>query len=132
MPEGARPQIALIDDDAALLALLRDVLEVFEGYGVVVCQEADRAAAFIKEARPDLVLLDVRLGGGAKGWAILERLARDRATRPIPVIICSSAAHELEDRTALLRRRGVDILPKPFDLDELLDKVRAARAAGRC
>ena len=131
MPEGARPRIALIDDDAALLALMRDVLEEFEGYGVLVCQEADRAAAFVNEARPDLVLLDVRIGGGPKGWAILERLSRNPATRRIPVIICSSAAHELKDRAALLRRRGVDILPKPFDLDELLDKVRTALAVAR-
>ncbi len=131
MAEDARPRIALIDDDAAFLALMRDLLGGFEGYAVLVCREADRAAAFIQEERPDLILLDVRIGGGPKGWAILARLADDPATRPIPVIICSVAAHELEDRAPLLRRRGVDVLPKPFDLDDLLDKVRAGLADRR-
>ena len=131
MSEDARPRIALIDDDAAFLALMRDLLAGFEGYAVLVCREADRAAAFIQQERPDLILLDVRIGGGPKGWAILERLARDPATRSIPVIICSVAAHELEDRAPLLRRRGVDVLPKPFDLDHLMEKVRAGLADGR-
>ena len=88
MPEGDRPRIALIDDDTAFLALMRDLLEDFEGYAVLLCSEADRAAGFIEAERPDLVLLDVHIGGGSKGWEIMERLGRGQATSAILVILC--------------------------------------------
>ena len=128
MAKAARPRIALIDDDPVFVGLMRDLLDGFEGYDVLVCTEGDRAVAFVTRERPDLVLLDVHIDGGRAGRAILERLTRDPETRPIPVIVCSAALRGADE--PLLREYGVDVLPKPFDLDVLLDKVKLALGRG--
>ena len=129
---AGRARIVLIDDDAALLELMHDLLQSIEDYEVLVCKEADQSHQFVKESRPDLVLLDIRIGDVEAGWTAFELLTLDPATRSIPVIVCSAGIRELRHHEPLLRRYGVAVLPKPFDLDELLDKVRAALAAGRC
>ncbi len=130
MAHIGRGRIALIDDDPALVSLLQDLLGSTEGHEVAVCMEGVRAYEFIKAYRPDLVLLDLRMGGAVVGWTILEQLTRDPETRPIPIIVCSAAIRELQESEPLLRRDGVATLPKPFDLDALLETVDAGLASG--
>jgi len=131
MAEAARPRIALINDDLPFLALMQDLLGSIEGYEVLVCKEGDKAYEFVKQHRPDLVLLDIRMGGEQIGWTILQLLTLDPTTRPIPLIVCSAAIHDLQAHEPLLQRHGVALLPKPFDLDELLAKIQAALRKGK-
>ena len=131
MSEAGPARIVLINDDTAFLDLMHDLLQSIEGYEVLICKEGDQAHEFVKQSRPDLVLLDIRIGGEETGWTVLELLTLDPATRPVPVIVCSAAIRELQDHEPLLRRYGVAVLPKPFDLDALLEKVRAGLAEGR-
>src|ERR687886_560150 len=123
-----RLQIAVINDDTAYLQLMHDLLEVEEGYTVSICKEAERAYEFVRGSRPDLVILDIHVGHEQNGWTILELLTLDPATRPIPVIVCSAAVHSLHEYDALLQQYGCEVLAKPFDLDVLLAKVKAALA----
>ena len=126
-----RACIALINDDTAFLDLMRDLLQEAEGHEVLCCKEGDGAWDFVKAHRPDMVLLDIRMGSPEMGWTILELLTLDPATRPIPLIVCSAAIRELKDHEAYLAQYGVDVMPKPFDLDHLLEKVASALARGR-
>jgi DNA-binding response OmpR family regulator len=125
---GGRPRarIALINDDTTYLQLMHDLLATEEGYEVLICKESSNAYAFVKEQRPDLVLLDIRMGGEETGWNILELLTLDPETQPIPLIVCSAAVDSLRDHEPLLQQHAVGVLPKPFDLDALLEKIRAA------
>ena len=125
MPEGRPARIAAINDDPAILELLRDLLGVSAGYDVVTCTMGEQAYDFVKEHRPNLILLDIRMGGEEIGWTVLERLTCDSATRPIPVIVCSAAVASLAAHRPLLEQYGVEVLPKPFDLDTLLEQVEA-------
>ena len=131
MAKGRRARIAVINDDPALLELLRELLGVSEGYDVVTSAGGDQAHAFVKAHRPDLILLDIRMGGEERGWIVLELLTLDPETRAIPVIVCSAAVSSLAAHRPLLERYGVGALPKPFDLDALLQKVEAGLASGR-
>ena len=123
-----KAHITLVNDDAAFLDLMRDLLEQEEGYQISVRKEAERAYEFVKETRPDLVILDIRVGHEEGGWAILECLTLDPVTRPIPVLICSAAIHSLQEHEDLLQQYDCEVLPKPFDLDALLSKIEAALA----
>jgi CheY-like chemotaxis protein len=125
MPEGGRARIALINDDTTFLSLMRDLLGSSEGYEVLVCKEGNQAYEFVKEHQPDLVLLDIRMGGEESGWTILELITLDPKTRAIHVIVCSAAISELQEHEPLLQRLRVTVLPKPFDLDMLLEKIEA-------
>ena len=123
-----RLQIAVINDDTAYLQLMHDLLEEEEGYTVTICNEADQAYQFVKQSRPDLVILDIRVGHEENGWMILNLLTLDPVTRPIPVIVCSAAVHSLQEHEELLQQYDCEVLPKPFDLDVLLAKVKVALA----
>src|SRR5947208_925827 len=121
-----QPCIVLINDDTAFLNLMEDLLEAEEGYDLRVCREADRAYEFVKETRPDLVILDIRVGHEEGGWTILECLTLDPETLPIPVLICSAAIHSLRDHESLLHQYDCEVVTKPFDLDTLLGTIHDA------
>ena len=126
-----RPRIALINDDTTFLALMQELLEEIEGYEVRTCTQWEDAHGFVTRMRPDLVILDIVMGGEEQGWKILELLTLDPETRPIPVLVCSAALRSLQEHAALLERYGVGVLPKPFDLDALLERVEATVGKGR-
>jgi CheY-like chemotaxis protein len=131
MSEAKQPCIALINDDTTFLELMRELLQAQEGYDVVICKEGQGAYQFVKEHRPDLVLLDIRMGGEEIGWTIMELLTLDPSTRPIPLIVCSAAVRQLHEHESILNKYHISVLPKPFDLDALLDKVREGLARGQ-
>lgn len=102
---------------------MRDLLEEDGGYDAVICREWDNAHGFVKDKRPALVILDIRIGGEEHGWTILNLLTLDPETRPIPVIVCSAAIQSLHEHQELLSKYGIRALPKPFDIDMLLDTI---------
>jgi CheY-like chemotaxis protein len=120
---GEPKRIAVINDDTVFLDLMRDLLETEGGYEVVICKEWDNAYGFVKDQRPALLILDIRIGGEERGWTILNLLTLDPTTRPIPVIVCSAAIQSLHEHQDLLDRFGICALPKPFDIETLLETV---------
>src|ERR671932_828386 len=118
-----RGRLAVINDDTVFLDLMHELLQEDEGYEVLICREWDNAYEFVKEQHPDLVILDIRIGGEERGWTILNLLTLDPSTRPIPVIVCSAAIQSLHEHQPWLDRFGICALPKPFDLDMLLESV---------
>jgi len=124
-----RPRVAIVDDDIALAELVQTFL-ADEGMEAVMCPNLRRAHEFIRHEQPDLVLLDLRFGGGEYGWRVLDQLTLDASTARTPVILWSAAQDSLLARApALLPRHGVFALPKPFDLDALLGTVQRALLA---
>ena len=119
--------ILVIDDEVALLELLQEFLEE-EGYRVTVVS-VPPATEEIKRLGPDLILLDHRLGGGEDGWQVVLRLERDPETDAIPVVICTAAIHEAEQLGGELQARGIGVVLKPFDLDDLLAEITRGLAA---
>jgi CheY-like chemotaxis protein len=120
---GQSARVAVINDDTAFLNLMRDLLETEGGYEAVICREWDDAHAFVKDQRPALVILDIRIGGEEHGWTILNLLTLDPETPRIPVIVCSAAIQSLHQHQDLLGKYGICALPKPFDIDALLETV---------
>lgn len=110
--------ILVVDDDPDILDFLHDLLEL-EGYTVAVSAKVDYLEKLQNGGLPDLILLDVFLSG-RDGREIVKSLKNQEETRLIPVIMFS--AHPSAEATA--RAAGADdFLAKPFDLDELLEKV---------
>jgi len=120
---GQSARIAVINDDTAFLNLMRDLLETEGGYEAVICREWEDAHGFVKDQRPALVILDIRIGGEEHGWTVLNLLTLDPETRRIPVIVCSAAIQSLHQHQDLLGKYGICALPKPFDIDALLETV---------
>jgi CheY-like chemotaxis protein len=120
---GRPARIAVINDDTAFLDLMRDLLETEGGYEAVICREWEDPHTFVRDQRPSLLILDIRIGGEERGWTILNLLTLDPDTRPIPVIVCSAAIQSLHEHQDLLSKYGIYALPKPFDVEALLETV---------
>ena len=118
------PRVAVIDDDAAFLALMRDLLEG-EGYTVTVWDGAGDLRPAIATLQPHLIILDWRLGRRDGGDHLLGALRRDPATAAIPVVICTADTRAIEEQGARFAADGARALAKPFELDDLLTCVAA-------
>lgn len=116
--------IVVVEDNEAIAHLVREILNDVPGYGAVTVGHGAAALAVIAEVRADLVILDIDLPG-INGFQVHDYLREHRATARVPVLFMSAAPHQDE-----LRRRGIEsYLEKPFDLDDLLDRVAAIFAA---
>jgi CheY-like chemotaxis protein len=130
MPAGVtQASILVVDDTPALLDLVRVALEA-EGYRVVTCLESREAVRLAFEERPDVIMLDVVMPE-VSGWEVLARLRADPAFARTPVIVCTAYVAEALGRLAELRGpdQHLGLLPKPFELEELLEVVASVTAA---
>lgn len=126
----AIPAIVVVNDDQQYLALMDELLTE-EGYRVIPCTETEHVYDLVRREQPALLILDIRLEHPEAGWRVLEFLRLAPETRRLPVIVCSADRQFLRAKEEQLRAKGCDILEKPFDIDELLLKIAAARAAVR-
>lgn len=115
---GAR--LVLVEDEAHLAEVVADNLSL-EGWSVQVAADGPSGLALVREARPDLVLLDVMLPG-LDGFALCETLRKEGNQVPILFLTAKSGQG---DRIHGLELGGDDYLGKPFDLKELILRVRA-------
>jgi two-component system OmpR family response regulator len=114
-----RPHILIVDDDRELRALLSNSLES-SGYRVSLAANGAVMMQTLKDAKIDLVILDIMMPGES-GLALCGRL---RATGSMPIIMLTAVAEET-DRVIGLEMGADDYLPKPFSTRELLARIRA-------
>ncbi|HWL61719.1 MAG TPA: response regulator transcription factor [Steroidobacteraceae bacterium] len=120
--EALRATVLVVEDEAHLAAGLRLNLEL-DGYQVVTARSLrDAAAALLQQGSIDLILLDVMLPDG-DGYSFCRQLRDSGQYMPVIMLTARSAA---EDRVRGLDSGADDYMPKPFDLTELLARVRSA------
>ena len=113
-------RILIADDDRAIREALSRALSL-EGYEVVQATDGAAALQLIQERQPDVAVLDVMMPN-VDGLTVVRVLRAER--NRIPVLMLT-ARTETPDRVAGLDAGADDYLPKPFDLDELLARLRA-------
>lgn len=122
---GTHPHILAVNDSADVLALFDDLLSD-EGYRVSTMSVLTRDLAEIAALRPDLIILDYMWSTSDDSWSLLQMLRMDPRMRAIPIVLCTGAVRQVEPLTARLREMDVSVVPKPFDIDELLVVVADA------
>lgn len=115
-------KILVVDDSPTDRQFLLEGLSKL-GYQVVLAENGDEALGKAKSERPDLVLMDIVMPG-MNGFQATRSIARDEATKHIPVIVCTTKSLET-DRIWGMRQGARDYLVKPVDLDELAAKIAA-------
>jgi diguanylate cyclase (GGDEF)-like protein len=118
---SAEGRVLVVEDDASLRTMLRMQLER-AGYNVRAAENGEQALEMIAEELPDLVLLDVMMPG-MNGYEVCHALKSDITTANVPVIMLT-ARSEQEDRIRGLSGGANDYLTKPYELEELLVRVR--------
>ena len=115
------PRILVVDDNEDLVEMLSAVLNL-EGYAPFSAYTGADAIQAMREIGPELVLLDRALPD-LDGLEVCSRLKDVDPSRFLPVIMVTAAAHR-EDKLVGLARGVDDYITKPFDMDELVAKVR--------
>ena len=120
-----RKKVLVVDDDRSLTELLQMVLED-AGYAVALAENGREAIVSAAKDPPDLVVLDVVMPE-MDGWATSDHLLSHERTAKIPIIFLSARV-AAEDQLRGWYRGCFDYLTKPFDIQELLEKVSQALA----
>jgi len=114
-------RLLVVDDEPTVRELLAATLR-FAGFTVTSAATGAEALDAAREHTPDLVLLDVMLPD-MDGFAVIRRL-RD-LTRPAVPVLFLSARDSPQDKINGLTLGGDDYVTKPFDLEELIARIRA-------
>jgi len=111
----------VVEDDKPIGKLLADVINEEDGYRAIHVTRPTDALHTMEQVRPDLLVLDVGLPG-MSGLELYDRLHEDDRLRKIPVIFETAISRE---QGAEFRKRGIRrVLQKPFDLNELIARVK--------
>lgn len=117
MPDGqlAIPTILVVEDDPDIREMLAVLLDLAE-LSAVTCGTAEAALDLLREQQVDLVLTDYALPGESGLW-LLDRAAEEGLIRDTPVLVVTA----YPEPAGLA---GYEVIQKPFDLDDLVGRVR--------
>ena len=118
-------RVTVVNDTPDFLELVGDILEGDRYDTTLIDGDRDDALQLIKASRPDLLMIDLRLGTeGLSGWEIAQQVRRGAEFAGLPILICSAdiqAMGQLE--VDLADDRRVATLRKPFEIDELTETI---------
>jgi len=113
------PRVAVLDDDQAVLILLRHVL-TDAGYAARTLRSGTGTQDVLRLLAPAALILDLPATADAASWRLLALLARDDQLRRIPLVVCVPDDGHASDRATALRHPLSTLVRKPFTLDTLL------------
>jgi len=114
--------ILLVEDEPAIQELIAVNLE-HAGHHVIRARDAEGALGIVRNALPDLLLIDWMLPG-MSGVSLARQLRREERTREIPIILLTARSAEA-DKVAGLEAGADDYVTKPFSPKELLARIKA-------
>ena len=114
--------VLVVEDEPAIQELIAVNLE-HAGHHVIRARDAEAALRIVREALPDLLLIDWMLPG-MSGVALARQLRADERTRGIPMILLTARSEE-QDKIAGLEAGADDYVTKPFSPRELMARIKA-------
>ena len=111
----------IVDDDASIRWVLERALKQ-AGVQATAFEDADSVLAALRHDEPDVLVTDIRMPGKS-GLDLLEEI---RAKRPRLPVIVMTAHSDLDSAVAAYQGGAFEYLPKPFDIDQVVDLVRRA------
>ena len=119
-------RILIVDDDAMNIDILMDSLE--EDYDVKAAESGEEALEILPQYKPDVILLDIMMSG-IDGYEVCKRIRADDAYKSVKIILISGRAMEDE------RQKGLDLgaddyITKPFDVDDIAEKISILKKVG--
>ena len=115
-------KILVIDDDSAINELIKVNLEL-SGYKVIQAYDGIKGFALVKQELPSVIVLDVMMPD-VDGFTVAKRIRQNDETKSIPIIMLT-ALSQLNDKVNGFNIGVDDYLVKPFEIEELLVRVRA-------
>lgn len=115
-----KKKILFVEDETFLVDMMKERLEL-NGYEMVAAYDGEEGLKKVEQEKPDLIILDSMMPK-LDGFTVCRRVKADPKTKNIPVIIISAA-----DRTELAKKSlssgADDFLVKPYESEELLERI---------
>ena len=122
MTEDRKKKVVVIgEDDEPIATLLRDSINDEDAYQAVVVSDGALVLETVRQVHADLLILDIMMPG-LNGFEVFDRVRADTDIRNMPVLFVSAATNQFADE--FTQREIKDVISKPFDLNDLLDRVR--------
>lgn len=115
-------KIIVVDDDAAIQTLVKVNLQM-QGHQILTANDGVEGYALIQQERPDLAILDVMMPN-ADGYTVAQRIRKNPEVAQLPILMLT-ALGVVDDKVRGFEVGADDYLVKPFELPELLVRVRA-------
>jgi CheY-like chemotaxis protein len=118
-------RVTVVNDNAEFLDLVHDILEGDRYETTLIDGDHPEVMDLIRTSRPDLLMIDVRLGvEGDHGWEIAQEVRAEPEFSELPVLLCSADTLALEGlESGLAETRRVATLAKPFTIDTLVSII---------
>lgn len=115
-----RPRILVVDDDRPILTLMQNLLREFK-FDTVLADSGEAAIALARSERPDLILLDMKMPR-MSGEEAIQAFRSEPSLENVPIVILSGEPVSRQELASV----GADgAIQKPFDLNELIQKIQA-------
>jgi two-component system response regulator MprA len=115
-------KVLVIDDEDNIVEFIRLGLR-YEGFQVESAPDGEQGITAAQRINPDVIILDIMMKG-IDGLEVCRRLRANPITRDIPILMLT-AKDEVRDRIIGLQAGADDYLTKPFDFDEMLERIKA-------
>jgi two-component system cell cycle response regulator len=115
-------KILIVDDDLTITELMK-ALMIMEGYEPSVVNDSTKALDIAASFQPDLITIDLMMPG-ISGFDLCEQLRQDPRFATLPILIVS-AKDDPGTKDRAMRTGANDYITKPFNIDELLQRIRA-------
>lgn len=116
--------IVVAEDDPLINQLLSELL-VEEGYNVHCCFNGVEASRVIERVVPDLAIVDLQMETKDAGLVLLKAVRENPQTARLAVLVCSADMVFLEQYSSDLQQLHAEVMPKPFELDRLVERIQA-------
>lgn len=121
--EQRRKRVVVIgEDDEPIARLLRDAINDEPAYQAVIVGDGALVLETVRQVKADLLILDLMMPG-LSGIEVFDRVRADPDVKDMPVLFVTAASREYEHQ--FRDRQVTDVIAKPFDLNDLLAKVRS-------
>ena len=118
-------KILVVDDQPSSLQVIVTFLERTEdNYDIYQALDGEECLRIASEKHPDLIIIDWVMPG-ISGIDVIKQLKSDKETTDIPVIVCTGLMTSPQDLRTAFEAGAVDYLRKPYDMIELIARVRS-------
>src|SRR5713226_4472356 len=126
--ETRKKVVVIGEDDEPIAPLLRDAISDDPEFQAVLVEDGALVLDAVRQVHADLLILDIMMPG-LTGFEVFDRVRADGNVRDMPVLFVSAASGQYEDE---FRKRGIteNIVTKPFDLNDLLARVKKLCTTG--
>lgn len=117
----------LLADDSVTIQKVVELILSEEGFEIKTTNNGEEALSLISSFRPDVILADIEMPK-LNGYQLCEKIKQDTSMRDVPVILLAGAFEPINKELAQ-RVKADDFIIKPFESQDLINKIRSALAA---